>query len=1252
MFTPQKTARSAVLLAPRSDAQSNVSFGGRRGSGGKGKAVAFADDPSPPPPLGFLNERNEVANVFGGDAEDWRRFREAGFLDEGSMEKKDREAMAEKVSKLESELFDYQYNMGLLLIEKNEWTSKLEELRQALVETEEMLSREQSAHLIAISEVEEREANLRKALAVEQESAAELEKAFQALRAESMDIKLSYEKKVAEANALAIGYEDKSLEVKEKLHAADAKLAEASRLNSELERKLQEVEVRESVLRRERLSLDAEREAQEVALHKHREDLQKWEKKLQQGEERLCEGRRHLNEREVKADERDRIFKKKVRELEEKQNEIDSNKANLVKNQDDMNTRLADLAVKEREVESLKNKHQLKEKELLALEEKLQARESVEVQKLLDEYSATLSIRNKEFELEMEQKRASLEIEFRVKVESLEQKEAEFRHKDEKLCKQEQALEKKYKRIKEKEKELETTLKALKEKDKSIDAKESFLEVEWQKVLADKESTESLKRDLEKIRADMAQQEIKIHEEREQLNVTAEERSEHCRLQLELKDELETCRIQKELLLKEFEDLKLERERFEKEWDDLDEKRTAVNKELLEIGEEKDKLKKLNYSEEERLKSKRIEMEDYIQREMEAIRLEKEAFAATMRHEQSVLAEKTQNEHNKMLHDFELRKRDLETDLQKRQEEMERCLQEREKAYEEKSVRELTSINQSKEVCQREMEEMSSEKRKLEQEKHEVFLSKKLLEGQQIEMRRDIDELDILSRKLKGQREQFRKERGRFLAFLEKHQSCKSCGELTREFELFDLNLLQMEDEKALPLPMLDGVLKDPKNCMVTSGEPNFHISSSGVALGKLGSGAHMSWLQKCTSRVFGSPPKKLEHVGTSVLDGESSPSSQQFNMDDHTVMPVMLNNIGAEAAARGQCNSGNELEPRYGAVNDSCHVTEVHSGSFAGVNGGHAPSVDDQSYVGSQIQEVPEDSLQSEPKGGTSKSGRKRSSGIHRTRSVKAVVEDARVKASRTKLELNGSDQPTDSVDFHNESLGESSRGERAQSTSTAKRRYAQTSRVAENEQDACDSDLRSDSVTTVGRKKRRKTVVSASQTPGRYNLRRSKTAGTVKAVQASTDTIRQYEKEAAADTAIEAKQAQASVDTQKETNKNVSSVLSEGAAENGQRKDSVHVTAFKKVETHLISSDKIVRFKAAPEIADDTAGPTGLSEEKKNASPVNAEDDEDGTALHEDAYEDNEDDDDSVSGSGSEDAEHPGERSLRKKLWTFFTT
>lgn len=712
--------------------------------------------------------------------------------------------------------------------------------------------------------------------------------------------------------------------------------------------------------------------------------------------------------------------------------------------------------------------------------------QQAEIQKLVDEHNSILDAKKHEFELEIEQKRKSLEEELKSKVAELEKKETEFNHMEAKVAKREQALEKKVEKFKEKEKEFESKLKALKEKEKSIRAEEKNLEAERKLTLSDKEDLLSLKAEAEKIRLEIEEKKLKVHEEREQLKVTEEERSEFLRLQSELKQEIEKYRLEKEVLSKEVEDLRLQRETFEREWEVLDDKRAEIEKGLVDVREQREKLEKLNYSEEERLKAEKLATQDYIQRELESLKLAKESFAASMEHEQSVMYEKAQSEKSQMIHDFEQLKRDLETDIQNRQEEMEKQLQERKKVFEDERERELNNINYLREVARREMEEMKLERLGIEKEKQEVSANKKYLDDHQFEMRKDIDELVSLSRKLKDQRELFSKERERFIEFVERQKSCKNCGEITCEFVLSDLQPLpEMENLEVSPLPRLDdGYFNGSSQGKLTVTErQNMEMTPGIVSSGSLKSGRTISFLRKCTSKIFSlSPGKKIEGAAIQTLTEASELSRQAI------VEP-----------SKRLGSTEDEPETSFRIATDSFNVLRIQSdNSIKEVEAGQDISIDesnidskvvDESNTDSKAVEILQDSLHSDLKGAQRKPGKR----IHRTRSVKAVVRDAKAILGES-LALSENEHPNgnaeDSAHTNDESHGESSFADKGNSRNGRKRQRARTSQTMVSEQDGDDSEGNSDSVMARRQGKRRQKAPPAVQTLGqeRYNLRRPK--------------------------------------------------------------------------------------------------------------------------------------------------------------------
>ncbi|EOA33197.1 hypothetical protein CARUB_v10019693mg [Capsella rubella] len=963
--------------------------------------------------------------------------------------------LPEKISELEKELFEYQHNMGLLLIEQKEWSSKYEELQHDFEEANECLKRERNAHLIAIADVEKREEGLRKALGIEKQCALDLEKALRELRSENAEIKFTADSKLTEANALVRSVEEKSLEVEAKLRAVDARLAEVSRKSSEVERKAKEVEARESSLQRERFSYIAEREADEATLSKQREDLREWERKLQEGEERVSKSQMIVKQREDRANDNDKIIKQRGKELEEAQKKIDAANLAVKKLEDDVSLRIKNLALMEQETDVLKKSIETKAQELQALQEKLEAREKMAVQQLIDEHKAKLDATQREFELEMEEKRKLVDDSLKSKVVEVEKREAEWKHMEEKVVKREQALERKLEKHKEKEKDFDARLKGINGREKVLKSEEKALETEKRKLLEDKEIILNLKTEVEKIKAENEVQLSEIQKEKERLRVTEEERSEYLRLQTELKEQIEKCRSQQELLLKEAEDLKSQRESFEKEWEELDERKAKIENELKNITDQKEKLERQNHLEEERLKKEKQAANENMQRELEALEVAKASFAETMEHERSMLSKKAESERSQLLHEIEMRNGKLESDMQAKLEERERELQAKEKLFEEEREKDLSNINYLRDIASKEMADMKNERHRIVKEKLEVDASKNHLEEQQTEIRKDVEDLVALTKKLKEQREQFISERSRFLSSMESNRNCNPCGELLHELVLPEIDNVEMPNMSKLANILDNEVPRQEIR----------DISPTAAGLGLPVAGGTVSWLRKCTSKILKLSPIKMAEPSVTWNLADQEQPADQANV-----------NSGPSSTPQAVTNSFDVQKAESETGTKEVEVTNVNSDG-------------DQSNINSKAQEVASDSLSNQNADGQSRMRGKAKARTRRTRSVKDVVEDAKAIYGES-IDLCEPNDSTENIEANDGSMGEPGRSDRATSKNGRKRGRVGSLRTCTTEQDGNESDGKSDSVTGGAQQRKRRQKVASEQqgevVGQRYNLRR----------------------------------------------------------------------------------------------------------------------------------------------------------------------
>lgn len=95
MFTPRRQW-PGPSITPKSEVRTPNPTG-------NDELVAFINGPPPPPPpTGLLSENGNRADME--NMEDWRRFREVGLLDEAALERRDREALKERIQRLEREV--------------------------------------------------------------------------------------------------------------------------------------------------------------------------------------------------------------------------------------------------------------------------------------------------------------------------------------------------------------------------------------------------------------------------------------------------------------------------------------------------------------------------------------------------------------------------------------------------------------------------------------------------------------------------------------------------------------------------------------------------------------------------------------------------------------------------------------------------------------------------------------------------------------------------------------------------------------------------------------------------------------------------------------------------------------------------------------------------------------------------------------------------------------------------------------------
>lgn len=826
------------------------------------------------------------------DEKIWKRLKEAGF-DEESVKRRDKAALIAYISNLEAEMFDLQYHMGLLIMEKKEWTSKYDQMKSSAETADLMRRRDQASHLSALAEARKQEESLKKALGVEKECISSMEKALHEMRAESAETKVAADSKLSEARDMVQDAQKKFLDAEAKLHAAEALQAEASRYHRAAERKLQEVEAREADLSRRMTAFKTDCDAKEKEIGLERQSLSERRKVLQQEQESLLDGQALLNQRED-------YVANKSQELNQLEKMLEVSKENIEKelralNDEKSKLELTIASLSQREEAVIEREAQLskREQELLVFQEKLASKESVEIQKVTASHENILRTRNSEFEAELDKKRKLVEDEIEAKRRAWELREVDLKQREDLVLEKEHDLEVQSRALVDKEKDVTDKVNFLDDKERSLNVVEKDIELRRALLLQEREEINKTKLDLQKSLDSLEDKRKQVDCAKEKLLTMTSETNEYAALEMKLKEEVDTLRAQKLELVAEEDRLKNEKGKFETEWELIDEKREELRKEAERVAEEREAVSRLLKEERDSLRLEKKEIRDQHKKDVESLNREREDFMNKMEQERSEWFNRIQKEHSDFLLGIEMQKRELESSIDKRREEIESYLRDKEKAFELEKKSELQHIDSLREKAEKELEQVTLEMKKLDAERMEINLDHERRDGEWAMLNKSIEELKGQTQKLEKQRQLLHGEREEIYVQIEQLKKLDNLKLALDDMEMEEMQLSNMESsrQKISTIRRLKQQTTVQDTDLASYGKVDAASNVGGLnsptpktSVAPSPNSARFSWIKRCTELVFKNSPEKPSskseesgmsgHEDTSLTDGKLDSSN------------------------------------------------------------------------------------------------------------------------------------------------------------------------------------------------------------------------------------------------------------------------------------------------------------------------------------------------------------------------------------------